>query len=201
MLYQSFLEILKEYQVIAPTAEYTVIDELSSYVAEREDCFERIPEENARHIAASVLLLTPDLERALFLWHSKIRCWTQPGGHADGNPDIHAVALQELKEETGVVGAKLVSSNPLNIYRYDYPSEVFGYRKSIYNLCFMAVLPESQEPKILEPEKCEAMRWATPEEALELIRGANDESTERLVYKWQKFQKLVKGGIDSSNPN
>ena len=119
MSHRLFLKILKTYQTTAPTEEYAVIGELSAYVTKRKDCFERMPEENVRHIAASVLLLTPDLQRALFLWHTKIQCWTQPGGHADGNPDIYAVALQELQEETGVIGAKFVSLIPLDICRFD----------------------------------------------------------------------------------
>lgn len=183
-----FLEIVGQYKAIVPLAEYTVIDELIQYVTEREDCFERKHEEDAKHIAASVLLVTPDFQKALFLWHTKIGLWTQPGGHADGDPDIHAVALKELEEETGVMGAKLIAHSPLHMYRFDYQSEVFGYRKSIYNLCFLAVLPPNQEPKIMEPEKCEAMRWATPDEALEMIQSYSDEYTEALIGKWKNFQ-------------
>lgn len=184
-----FLDIVKQYRAIASVEEYGVVDELLQYVAEREDCFERKHEENAKHIATSVLLVTPDFQKALFLWHAKIQCWTQPGGHADGDSDIHAVALKELEEETGVMGAKLASPIPLDIYRFDYAPEIFGYRKSIYNLFFVVVLPTDQEPKIMELDKCETMRWATPDEALEMIKGIPHEGTERLIRKWQTFAK------------
>ena len=57
----------------------------------------------------------------------------------------------------------------------------------------MAVLPEGQEPKILEPEKCEAMRWATPEEVKEMIQLTPDKDTERLIRKWVKLRDEHRG--------
>ncbi|MDP3883276.1 MAG: NUDIX domain-containing protein [Candidatus Staskawiczbacteria bacterium] len=184
---QSFLQILKEYNSTADSEEKKVISELIDYVTNNPDCFKREPKEGAKHIATSVLLVTKDFKKALFLWHAKIQRWTQPGGHADGNPDLQSVSLKELEEETGIHGAQIMDSVPLDIYRFDYPPEVFGYRKSIYNLFFVAFLPEGQEPKIIEPEKCKEMRWATPEEALEMIKVIHHEGTERLIKKWQNL--------------
>lgn len=184
---EKFLEIVRQYRDTAPLNEYAVIDELIEYVKDQEDCFERKPKNGAKHIAASVLLVTPDFNKALFLWHTKIKCWTQPGGHADGNSNIHVVALKELEEETGINGAKLASSIPLEIYKFDYAPATFGYRKSIYTLFFVAILPVGQRPKIMESDKCEAMRWATRSEALEMIKGVPHDGTERLIQKWKIF--------------
>ena len=94
-----------------------------------------------------------------------------------------------MEEETGITGAELVNAIPLDIYRFDYPQEIFGYRKSIYNLCFVVFLPDGQEPKIMEPEKCKEMCWATPEEALAMIEAVHHEGTERLIRKWQILAK------------
>lgn len=185
---QRLLQLLKEYALTSPDEKET-ITELIQYVSENQNCFEREAKDGARHIAASVLLITRDFKKALFLWHTKIGRWTQPGGHADGNSDLHSVALKELEEETGIHGVQFVSSVPLDIYRFDYSPEVFGYQKSIYNLCFAAFVPEGQEPKIMEPEKCKEMCFATPEEALSMIQAVHHEGTERLIRKWQALAK------------
>lgn len=186
---QSFLQLLKEYDLTTSLDEKETVAELIKYVSENPSCFEREAKDGAKHIAASVLLITRDFKKALFLWHTKIGRWTQPGGHADGNPDLQSVALKELEEETGITGVKLVSSIPLDIYRFDYPQEIFGYRKSIYNLCFAAFVPEGQEPRIMEPEKCKEMCFATSEESLAMIQVVHHEGTERLIRKWQALAK------------
>lgn len=186
---EPLLQLLKEYELTASLDEKETITEFIQHASENPNCFERKAKEDAKHIAASVLLVTRDFKKALFLWYTKIGRWTQPGGHADGSPDLVSVALKELEEETGITGAMLVSPIPLDIYRFDYPKEVFGYRKSIYNLCFLVFLPEGQEPKIMEPDKCKEMRFVTPEEALAMIQSVHHEGTERLIRKWQALAK------------
>jgi 8-oxo-dGTP pyrophosphatase MutT (NUDIX family) len=180
-----FLDMLRAYEKGARSEDQEIIIELRDHVLCHRNCFDRMPKEGAKHIGASVFLLTRDLKQALFLWNIKLGCWAQPGGHADGNPNIYDVALQELRQETGIVGASLVSPIPFEIYRYDFPREVFGYRKSIYTCFFYSILPVDQEPKVMEPDKCGGMCWVTPERALELYGGADRAGYERLIRKWK----------------
>lgn len=191
MIHQRFLNLLEAYRELNPNEEH-IVAELAAHVASNQDCFERTPKENARHIAASVLLTTADYAKALFLWHAKIQRWTQPGGHADGDKNIQRVARKELEEETGITRARFFSSIPLDITRFDYASTVFGYRKSIYNLCFLAILPNNQTPQIMEQDKCTEMHWATPSEALQLIRSYQDPTTRRIIRKWSRISIKTK---------
>lgn len=180
----SFLNIISIYKLMTHRSEHRMLDELYELAWEDPNCFERREEEGAKHIAASVFLMRPEDHRALFMWHQVIGRWTQPGGHADGDANIHRVALREVEEEVGVVCTDLLSPFPFEIHRFDYPKEVFGYTKSIYNLFFMAMLPTGQQPRILEPRKCGELRWANVEEAKELVRSIPHDGYVRLLEKW-----------------
>jgi 8-oxo-dGTP pyrophosphatase MutT (NUDIX family) len=54
------------------------------------------------HFTASALVVSADGQRTLLTHHRKLDRWLQPGGHADGDTDLAAVALREAEEETGV---------------------------------------------------------------------------------------------------
>src|SRR5690606_11645427 len=47
------------------------------------------------HFTASSWLVSADGRRALLTHHRKLDRWLQPGGHADGDPDLARVALTE----------------------------------------------------------------------------------------------------------
>lgn len=58
----------------------------------------------AGHFTASAFVVSADGARTLLVHHRKLGLWLQPGGHADGDRDLAAVALREAEEETGVPG-------------------------------------------------------------------------------------------------
>ncbi len=63
-------------------------------------CFERCLEEG--HITGSAWIVDASGERTLLTHHRKLNLWLQPGGHADGDPDVLSVAMRECFEETGL---------------------------------------------------------------------------------------------------
>ena len=52
------------------------------------------------HLTGSALVVDATGTRIVVLLHTKLRRWLQPGGHADGDLDLAAVALREATEET-----------------------------------------------------------------------------------------------------
>ncbi len=68
----------------------------------------------AGHLTGSALVVNARGDKALFMLHTKLRRWLQPGGHADGAADLAAVALKEASEETGIAGLT-VAPGPIDL--------------------------------------------------------------------------------------
>ncbi len=61
------------------------------------------------HITSSGFIVNADASKVLFAHHNLYRVWAWTGGHADGDPDLLAVALREAREETGIVHIRPLS--------------------------------------------------------------------------------------------
>jgi 8-oxo-dGTP pyrophosphatase MutT (NUDIX family) len=59
------------------------------------------------HLTGSAMVVDPVDRRFLLMLHAKVGRWFQPGGHADGDGALPAVAWREATEETGLVGLAL----------------------------------------------------------------------------------------------
>ena len=70
------------------------------FVLAHENCFDRTLVH--AHVTGSAWVLNPARTHVLMLHHRKLDLWLQPGGHADGDPDMLKVVLKETSEETGI---------------------------------------------------------------------------------------------------
>ncbi len=116
------------------------------------------------HFTASALVVDPGSEQVLVLFHTKLRRWLQPGGHADGDTDLAAAARREATEETGI-GGLVVLGGPvdLDIHEVRPPAEDPHLHLDVR---YVVVAPTDSTPH--GNHESEALRWVGLDELLGL---------------------------------
>ncbi len=128
------------------------------------------------HLTGSALVVEATGERTLLMLHAKLGRWFQPGGHADGNTNLAAVALAEATEETGIADlAVMVPAFDVDIHRVEPPDELPHHH---LDLRFLVVAPP--DAKEQANHESLALCWVNEKE-LEALDPPVDESTRRLV--------------------
>ncbi len=65
------------------------------------------------HIAGDAVILSPDLNKVLLIYHKRYQVWNQPGGHWDrGEDGPWSTAEREASEETGLENLRRVNIDP-----------------------------------------------------------------------------------------
>ncbi len=96
---QSLLLLLEDYRIRHPD-EFECVERFMRFVETHPACLERSL--SSGHVTASAWLVNQAGTHVLLTHHRKLDLWVQLGGHADGNPDLLAVALEEAREESGL---------------------------------------------------------------------------------------------------
>ena len=91
------------------------------------------------HITASAVVLAPDREHVLLVFHEKLRRWLQPGGHCEpSDQDVRATARRETREETGIALSNKDSLALAGIDVHDIPAAGSEPSHRHHDLCFLA---------------------------------------------------------------
>ena len=63
------------------------------------------------HITVSAWIMDRDRKKVLMAYHNLYQSWAWLGGHADGDADLKAVALKEIREESGLESVRFVTED------------------------------------------------------------------------------------------
>ena len=96
------MEIYKQIKAYRPWNEQERQDQvlILDFLRKNSDAFYRT--NLLAHMTASAWVVNPQRSKVLMVYHRLYDSWSWAGGHADGEEDLLAVALREVREETGV---------------------------------------------------------------------------------------------------
>jgi 8-oxo-dGTP pyrophosphatase MutT (NUDIX family) len=150
--------------------EAAAVEETISFVEAHPDCLLRtcLP----GHLTGSAWVVSPDRRRTLLTHHAKLGKWLQLGGHADGDPDLLAVALREAREESGLRRLRAVDGALFDVDRHWIPARGAEPGHWHHDLRFMVegdpseALTASSESRALAWVDVSAVPALNPEESM-----------------------------------
>lgn len=153
--------------------------QINSFVQDHPNCLGR--DNFYGHVTASAWVIDPAGEKALLTLHRKIGLWLQLGGHTEGDADLMAVAMREVKEESGLSDLKPVIPGIFDLDVHRIPD--IGQDPSHYHFDFRFFLQLQHDQPLIISEESIDLAWYTPKEILTLN---TDASVQRLCQKWQQ---------------
>lgn len=130
-----------------------------------------------RHFTASAFVYDPSKKQCLLIKHKKLGFWMQPGGHADGDRDLFAVAKKELSEECSLEG--LSSTGEV----FDLDCHTIPEHKGVpshdhYDVRFLFVA-DSQKLKPKANEELLDLSWIDSEQ----LEALNTDTSVKRMYR------------------
>lgn len=121
------------------------------------------------HMTASAWVVNPQRSKVLMVYHRLYDSWSWTGGHADGEEDLLAVALREVREETGVQRLRPVTEEiySLEVLTVDGHEKHGQYVPSHLhlNVTYLLEAEEDQPLRVCEAENS-GVAWFSLADAL-----------------------------------
>ena len=146
------------------------------FVENHDDCLLR--SQLSGHLTGSAWIVDPSRTRTLLTHHRKLDKWLQLGGHADGDPDLLAVALREAREESGLQRVHAVTPAIFDLDRHWIPERRTEPAHWHYDLRFM-IEADPAEPLTVTSESKD-LAWIAVADVTQLN---SEESMARMVRK------------------
>ncbi len=141
--------------------------QMLQFMKNNPNCLSR--ENEIAHFTASIWVVNKARTKTLMVYHNLYDSWSWIGGHADGEADLCAVALRELREETGVKHARLVSPEIFSLETLTVDSHIKRGKyvpcHLHFNVTYLAEVDETEALVVKEDENRD-VKWWTFEEVL-----------------------------------
>ena len=163
---QELMESIRAYQ---PFNEQEEMDKslILNWIETQDDAFSR--DNTVAHMTASAWVVNKDRSRVLMAYHNIYDSWSWLGGHADGETDLLAVAIREVKEEAGISCVRPVSEKIFSLESLTVDGHVKRgkYVSSHLHLNVTYLLEADPEEQVfVKEDENSGVGWFTPEEAL-----------------------------------
>ena len=119
------------------------------------------------HFTSSAFIVNQERTKMLVVYHNIYDGWIYPGGHADGEDDLLAVAIREVLEETGL-NVKLLDDS---IFSIQVCPTIGHYKKNEYvsahiHLDVVFVLEaDDQALLVYREEESNGIKWVLLDDA------------------------------------
>ena len=184
---QPLLDLLARYAARHPE-EVETVTRFQDFVSRATDCFERHLAEG--HITGSAWIVDGSGSRVLLTHHRKLDRWLQPGGHADGDPDVLAVALREGLEETGLATLEPVFTEIFDLDIHRIPARGGDAEHLHYDVRFL--LRDTGSGDYVVSEESHDLAWVP---LGELGRYTGEESMRRMCGKCGAYFRTAKSRL------
>lgn len=134
------------------------------------------------HLTASAWVVSPDRRQVLMAYHNLYDSWAWLGGHADGDRDLLAVAMREVREESGLTDVRPVSEQ---IFSVEILAVNGHEKKGIYipshlhlNVTFL-LEANPAAPLQCKPDENSRVGWFSSEDA---VAASSESWVQKRVY-------------------
>lgn len=172
---QPLLDQLADYAAKYPDEAETVA-RFIDFVRTEGDCFERSL--TIGHVTGSAWIVSADSSQVLLTHHRKLDRWLQLGGHADGDPDVFAVALKEACEESGLSDFEAVGEGIFDLDIHPIPARKSDPEHLHYDVRYL--LRATGATDYVVSDESHDLRWVPLDEVTTLT---TEDSMTRMVRK------------------
>jgi 8-oxo-dGTP pyrophosphatase MutT (NUDIX family) len=172
---QPLLDQLADYAAKHPD-EADTVGRFTGFVRAEGDCFERSLA--IGHVTGSAWIVNADGSQVLLTHHRKLDRWLQLGGHADGDPDVFAVALKEAREESGLSDFEAVINGIFDLDIHAIPARKSDPEHLHYDVRYL--LRATGATNYIVSDESHDLRWVPLDEVPTLT---TEDSMTRMVRK------------------